>query len=116
MGKAGGISIHAVDVATGRVAEGLAITLRRLEPEPMTVAQGRIGSNGLLDHPSANGAGITAGLYEVRFLVGAYLAASGREAAFLDEVPFRFQLRNIEEHYHLPFKFTPFGFSLFRGA
>ena len=116
MGKAGGISIHAVDVSTGRVAAGLAVELHRLDPVPALVASGTIGPNGLLDHPSAAGEGITAGLYEVRFDLGAFFAAAGREAPFLDQVPFRFHVRQVAEHYHLPFKFTPFGFSLFRGA
>ena len=32
------------------------------------------------------------------------------------DVPFRFLVRNVAEHYHLPFKFTAWGFSLFRGG
>lgn len=116
MEQAGGISIHAVDISTGRIATGLRVELHRLEPSPALVATGEIGSNGLLDHPSARGQGVVAGLYEVRFDLGDFFAREGREAPFLDSVPFRFQVRNVAEHYHLPFKFTPFGFSLFRGA
>ena len=116
MTSAGGISIHAVDVATGRVAQGLSVLIQRLDPEPTLIAQGRIGPNGLLAHPSANGEFIIAGLYEVNFAVGEYLSALGRSIAFLDHVPFRFRVLDASEHYHLPFKFTPFGFSLFRGA
>lgn len=116
MEQAGGISIHAVDVSTGRVATGLRVELRRLEPLPIHVATGEIGPNGLLDHPSAKGEGILAGRYEVRFDLAGFFSAAGRDAPFLDVVPFRFQVRNVAEHYHLPFKFTPYGFSLFRGA
>lgn len=114
--QAGGISIHAVDVATGRAAEGMAVTLRRLAPAPAELATGRIGANGLLDHPSAAGAGIVAGLYEVSFDVGAFLAGQGRDAGFLAVVPFRFQIVDAAQHCHLPFKFTPFGIALFRGV
>ncbi len=116
MAQAGGISIHAVDVSTGRVAAGLKVELHRLEPSPALVATGEIGSNGLLDHASAKGEGIIAGFYEVRFDLGGFFAKAGRDAPFLDHVPFRFHVRNVAEHYHLPFKFTPYGFSLFRGA
>ncbi|MBN8535205.1 MAG: hydroxyisourate hydrolase [Rhizobiales bacterium] len=116
MEQAGGISIHAVDVSTGRVAAGLKVELLRLEPSQALVATGEIGSNGLLDHPSARGEGVVAGFYEVRFDLGDFFARAGREAPFLDSVPFRFHVRNAAEHYHLPFKFTPYGFSLFRGA
>jgi 5-hydroxyisourate hydrolase len=31
-------------------------------------------------------------------------------------VPFRFTIADAAQHYHLPFKFTPWGFSLFRGS
>ncbi|HUN11891.1 MAG TPA: hydroxyisourate hydrolase [Rhabdaerophilum sp.] len=114
--KAGGISIHAVDVAEGRVAAGLGVVLRRLAPEAALIGEGKIGANGVFDHPSVQGEGITAGTYEVTFAIGDFLRAGGREAAFLDLVPFRFEVRQPGEHYHLPFKFTPYGFSLFRGA
>lgn len=114
--QAGGISIHAVDISIGRVAAGLHVELLRLEPSPALVATGVIGPNGLLDHASATGEGVVAGLYEVRFDLGGFFARAGRDAPFLDQVPFRFHVRNVAEHYHLPFKFTPYGFSLFRGA
>lgn len=116
MDEPGGVSIHAVDIATGKVAAGLRVELHRLQPEPGLVAAGEIGANGLLDHPSANGEGILAGHYEVRFDLGEFFHKAGRDAPFLDQVPFRFHLRNLSEHYHLPFKFTAYGFSLFRGA
>ena len=35
---------------------------------------------------------------------------------FLDLVPFRFTIADAAQHFHLPFKFTPWGFSLFRGS
>jgi 5-hydroxyisourate hydrolase len=114
--NAGGISIHAVDVAHGRPAEGLSVEVHALEPARRLIAEGRLGANGLLDHPIAKGEGIVCGSYEAVFHIGAYFAASGLGgSAFLDAVPFRFVVARPEEHYHLPLKFTPFGFSLFRG-
>ena len=64
---AGGISVHAVDVARGRVAEGMAVRIDRLAPDGarITIAEGRIGANGLLDHPVAQGEGVQAGEHEV---------------------------------------------------
>lgn len=114
--SAGGISIHAVDVAEGRIADGLWVAVRRLEPEPVTLAVGRIGSNGLFDHPIATGEGVIAGIYEVEFKIEDYLRGQGRAAPFLDVTTFRFALQDVRQHCHLPFKFTPFGYSLFRGA
>lgn len=116
---AGGISVHAVDVARGRVAQGLAVRIDRLAPNGarIPIADGRIGANGLLDHPVAQGAGVEAGEHEVSMEIGAFLAATGSDAPpFLGIVPFRFRVFDAAQHYHLPIKFTPFGYSLYRGA
>jgi 5-hydroxyisourate hydrolase len=116
---AGGISVHAVDVARGRVAEGLFVTIDRLVPDGarVRVAEGRIGPDGTLAHPIARGAGVESGEHEVVFDIGGFLAATGSEAReFLGLVPFRFRVFDVAQHYHLPIKFTPFGYSLYRGA
>ena len=36
--------------------------------------------------------------------------------AFLEIVPYRFGIADLAQHYHLPVKMTPWGFSLFRGG
>ncbi|MEH3147415.1 MAG: hydroxyisourate hydrolase [Methylobacterium frigidaeris] len=111
----GGISVHAVDVAGGRPALGLVVAIDALEPRRRRVAEGVIGPDGTLDHPLARGEGAVAGLHEVTFAVGAYYAGLGHDAGFLDTVPFRFRVADAAEHVHLPLKFTPFGYALFRG-
>lgn len=120
---AGGISIHCVDVAHGQLAEGLRVELRRLsvagEPEAGLLAEGTVAANGLLQHPVLMSDAITAGGYEVVFGVGDYYRARGDalpSPAFLERVPYRFHIADTAQHYHLPFKFTAWGFSLFRGG
>jgi len=110
---AGGISIHAVDVASGRPAQGLRVEIWRIDPDSLRVADGRLGSNGVLDHPVAQGVGVTAGEYEVLFHLGEFF---GDSDGFLTVTPFRFRIKNVDEHFHLPLKFTRWGYSLFRGA
>lgn len=110
---AGGISIHAVDVASGRPAQGLRVEIWRIDPEQERIADGRLGASGALDHPVAQGAGVTAGEYEARFHLGEFFAD---KAGFLTVAPFRFRIANVDEHFHLPLKFTRWGYSLFRGA
>lgn len=107
-----GLSVHAVDVASGRPAEGMRVEILALSPERRVIAEGRLGASGLLDHPVARER-LAPGLYEVVFHVGDWL---GTPDAFLDTVPYRFRLADPGQHYHLPFKFTPWGFSLFRGS
>jgi 5-hydroxyisourate hydrolase len=113
---AGGISLHAVDVARGQPAEGLHVALYALDGGRRLLAEGTLGANGLFDHPSAKGHGIAAGVHEAVFHIGAYYRASGAASPFLDEVPMRFTVYAVEQHYHLPLKFTPWGFSVWRGS
>lgn len=110
---AGGISIHAVDVAAGRPATGLRVEIWRIEPERTRLAEGCLGATGTLDHPIVQGDGIQPGVYEVLFHLGEFFADGG---GFLTVTPFRFRIKNIDEHFHLPLKFTRWGYSLFRGA
>jgi 5-hydroxyisourate hydrolase-like protein (transthyretin family) len=120
MNKRGGISIHAVDVSTGRPAHGLQVRLRLLgSPEAVFLAQGACGPTGALDHPVTKGVGVETGDYEAEFDIGPYYRAAGIDLpkpAFLETVVYRFGIAEVSEHFHLPLKFTPWGFSLFRGG
>lgn len=114
----GGISVHVVDVTRGVPAEGMKVEVFQLGvSEP--IASGILSSKGTLDHPIAQGEKIEMGLYEVVFHVGEFYRQLGYplpDYPFLDVVPFRFGIDAIEQHYHLPLKVSPWGFSLFRGG
>ncbi|QPM91330.1 hydroxyisourate hydrolase [Pseudooceanicola algae] len=120
--SAGGISIHAVNVATGRPAEGLRVRLsRETAADRVLIAEGHCGKSGLFEDPSVEGAGIIAGRYVAEFFIGDFIATSSNattEAAvgFLDVAVFPFILSDPAQHYHLPLKFTAWGYSLFRGG
>ena len=116
---AGGISIHAVDIAQGIPAAGLNLRLRRIDRNPMEIAAGLCAENGHFQHPVAEGANVERGVYEVEFDVAAYYRSCGvavPDPSFLEVAVFRFGIDHVQEHFHLPFKFTPWGFSLFRGG
>ncbi len=115
----GGISIHAVDVAHGVPAANLTVLLRRHHPDTTDIARGACARNGHFHHPVSEGVGVTRGLYEITFGVGAYYRAIGvdlPDPAFVGDAVFRFGIDRVSEHFHIPFKFTPWGFSLFRGG
>jgi 5-hydroxyisourate hydrolase len=116
---AGGISVHAVDVSHGRPAQGMRVDIYSLAGVRRLIASGKLAASGAMDDPVARGEGVGPGTYEVVFHVGDYLKAVGAPTStppFLDTVPFRFTIADAAQHYHLPFKFTPWGFSLFRGS
>ena len=116
---AGGISIHAVDIARGVPADGLRVHLWRIDGGRKEVASGNCAQSGLLLHPVADGTGVERGMYEIEFDVGFYYRKNGvsvPDPSFLEVAVFRFGIDKVTEHFHLPFKFTPWGFSLFRGG
>lgn len=106
-----GLSIHAVDVAAGRPASGLRVVVHALEPERRLVAEGACGPDGAMAHPISRET-LPAGLYEVELAVGAFLGG----AVFLDTAPFRFRITDPDAHVHLPFKFTAWGYAVYRGS
>jgi 5-hydroxyisourate hydrolase len=114
-----GLSIHAVDVARGVVASGMPVELFALAGnERRLIARGIISAKGTLDDPALS-ATFAAGSYEALFYIAAYYrnaAVSLPAVPFLDVVSYRFGIADPQQHYHLPFKFTAWGYSCFRGG
>ncbi|MBM3368783.1 MAG: hydroxyisourate hydrolase [Betaproteobacteria bacterium] len=110
-----GVSIHVVDVSRGVVASGMRVELLR---DGALVAAGQVSSKGLLEERALNER-FAAAAYEARFHVGAWYRSQGvafPEVPFLEVVSYRFGISDPEQHYHLPFKCTPWGYSCFRGG
>jgi len=116
-----GISIHVVDVSRGLVAQGMRVELRACGGTGgagRLIAAGDISAKGLLED-SALTSSFEPGAYEAIFHVAAYYRAAGvglPAVPFLDVVSYRFGIADPAQHYHLPFKLTPWGYSLFRGG
>lgn len=113
-----GISIHVVDTTRGLPAAGMRIEIFTLVPGRKLIAEGALAQSGALEHPVA-GERLMSGTYEVLFHAGDFFASAGitqTNPPFLDIVPFRFQIADAEQHYHLPMKMTPWGFSIYRGS
>jgi 5-hydroxyisourate hydrolase len=110
-----GISIHVVDVSRGVVAAGMRVELYRDEH---LIADGSISAKGLFERQEL-AAKFAPGTYEARFYVAEWYRAQRVAIAavpFLDVVTYRFGISDPEQHYHLPFKCTPWGYSCFRGG
>jgi len=113
-----GLSIHVVDITRGVPASGMRVEVYRLDPVRTRIAEGRLATSGALDHPVAADT-LAPGGYEVIFHAGDFFAAAGVPQAsppFLADVPFRFTIADSAQHYHLPMKIGPWGFSLYRGS
>lgn len=115
----GGISIHVMDVVKGCPAQGMRVEIFALEELSQKIAAGNLSDQGTLEHPINQGENVAQGVYEAVFYIGAFYRQRGDILpllSFLDVVPFRFSISDVTQHYHLPMKVSPWGFSLFRGG
>lgn len=113
-----GISIHVVDVSRGLVATGMAVELRSATSPQKLIAAGVISDKGLLEAPEL-AVVFAPGPYQARFYVADYYRKAGvalPAVPFLDVVDYHFGVSDSAQHYHLPFKVTPWGYSCFRGG
>ena len=113
-----GISIHVVDVARGQMATGMRVELYALAPMRTRIADAKVSASGAVVEP-ALARRCAAGEYEAVLHVADYCRGAGiaiPDVPFLGVVTYRFGVADPAQHYHLPFKLTPWGFSCFRGG
>ena len=117
---AGYLTTHVLDTARGLPAEGLEITLYRLEGGQRTeLARLMTNADGRTDQQILPADRFAVGTYELVFAAGAYLervGLAGEAPLFLDEIPIRFGMSDPEAHYHVPLLLSPYGYSTYRGS
>ncbi len=122
MGEAsmGKLTTHILDTAGGVPAAGVRIELAKIgEGGERLLATATTNAGGRCDSPLLEGPEFAAGIYELRFSVGAYFGERSRglpSPAFLDVVPVRFGVADPDSHYHVPLLISPFGYSTYRGS
>ena len=109
------ITTHVLDTARGEAATGVTVILEMRQASEWTpVGRGETDGKGrvtsLTDGP------IAPGLYRLTFDIGAYHRECGLAVTFFPEVKITFNVRDPDEHYHLPLLLSPFGYSTYRGA
>jgi 5-hydroxyisourate hydrolase len=119
-GGMGRLTTHVLDTARGCPAEGVGIELFRLSGDKREkLASVVTNDDGRVDGPILADDDFAVGTYELVFLAGNYLKASGAvltEPAFLDEIPIRFGISEGDAHYHVPLLLSPYGYSTYRGS
>jgi len=107
-----GLSIHVVDVSRGVVAAGMKIEVFFKSTK---IVDATSSAKGLVEETKT----FQSGSYEAVFHVAEWYRTQKvalPEVPFLDVVTFRFGIADPQQHYHLPFKCTPWGYSCFRGG
>jgi 5-hydroxyisourate hydrolase len=113
-----GISIHVVDVTRGLVAAGMRVEVFALAPSRIRLADAMVALTGAVDDPALS-ARFEPGSYEALLHIAEFYRRAGvalPAVAFLDIATYRFGIDDPAQHYHLPFKLTPWGYSCFRGG
>jgi 5-hydroxyisourate hydrolase len=107
-----GLSIHVVDVSRGVVAAGMQVEVVFKDRK---ILSGATSAKGALE----DSAPLEPGMYEAVFHVAQWYREQKvalPAVPFLDVVTYRFGISDPAQHYHLPFKCTPWGYSCFRGG
>jgi 5-hydroxyisourate hydrolase len=104
------LTTHVLDIAAGRPAAGVAITLLRGDE---VLASAVTNADGRTDGPLADR--LERGVYELRFAVGDYFG-QGDAPPFLDVVPVRFGVSDPDSHHHVPLLVAPWSYTTYRGS
>ncbi len=110
------ITTHVLDTARGKPAEGVAITLEiRTEAGWRELGAAETDGDGRARRLLSLGVAVIPGTYRLTFATGAYFRDQGIEG-FYPETSIVFDVRDSEQHYHVPLLLSPFGYSTYRGS
>jgi 5-hydroxyisourate hydrolase len=111
-----GISTHILDTSCGRPATDVALSLARWQQERWIVlAENRTDADGRCRQLLPEGAALEVGLYRIRFETADYYEAQ-RVAGLYPFVEIAFEVRDSEQHYHIPLLLTANGYTTYRGS
>ena len=111
-----GITTHVLDIARGRPAAGVPVTLEtKGEGGWAVVGRGSTDADGRLRDLAPAEFVLSEGAYRLTFDAGAYLSAAGIEG-FYTEVVVSFVVRDASAHHHVPLLLSPYGYTTYRGS
>jgi 5-hydroxyisourate hydrolase len=119
----GRLTTHVLDLSRGIPASGLMLQLWKIQHGTHELLCETVtNTDGRLDAPLLEGAGLEQGNYELLFMVGDYFRRTqsevnieGSEPFFLEQIPIRFNIGNVKDHYHVPLLVAPGGYNTYRG-
>ncbi|MGB3536419.1 MAG: hydroxyisourate hydrolase [Microcoleaceae cyanobacterium] len=118
----GKLTTHVLDTAQGCPAAGMTIELYGVDKtteKVQIIKTLKTNDDGRADQPLLTGDQFKIGCYEIVFLVGEYFDQSSLilpDPPFLDRVPIRFGIADLNAHYHVPLLVSPWSYSTYRGS
>jgi 5-hydroxyisourate hydrolase len=110
------ITTHVLDTSRGRPAGGVPVRLEiHTEDGYRELGHGVTDDDGRERTLLPANAPLDRGIYRLTFNTGAYHAHHAVEG-FYPEVSILFEVRDPDQHYHVPLLLNPFGYSTYRGS
>lgn len=110
------LSVHVLNLENGLPSPGVNVTLEQhVGSQWQPLAQGVTNEQGRIGELFPAGKSLEKGQYRVVFKTGDYFAKAKRET-FFPEIPVIFEVKNSDQHYHIPLLLSPYGFSTYRGS
>ncbi len=95
-------------------------TLSRYQSDCYHLKTITTNQDGRTDVPLLESEDFQVGFYEIVFAVGDYFATKAPSLSnthpFLDLVPIRFGIEDVNTHYHVPLLVSPWSYSTYRGS
>jgi 5-hydroxyisourate hydrolase len=107
------ITTHILNLHTGKPAAGVEVTLKPLTGEERVYTATTDGDGRVSLWSEAFE--LSAGSWQIRFASKAWFAAQG-QSSFYDDVDIRFQVVDLNQHYHVPLLLNAHGYSTYRGS
>jgi 5-hydroxyisourate hydrolase len=111
-----GISTHILDTSFGRPATGVPLSLSRWRHDQwLRLADHQTDADGRCVQLLPMGTALEAGRYRIRFDTAAYYETQ-RLAGLYPHVDIVFEVRDAQQHYHIPLLLTANGYTTYRGS
>ena len=111
------ISTHVLDIAQGQPAKNVPVRLERQATDGnwQLLASAHTDQDGRCAQLLPDNEALTGGVYRLGFDTAAYFAAR-KVDSFYPLVEITFQVRNAEQHFHIPLLLSPHGYTTYRGS
>ena len=110
------ITTHVLDTARGGPAVGVTVILELRQASEWTpIGRGTTDEAGRVASLTDDRQ-LVPGTYRLTFDTGTYHREQGITVPFFPEAKITFNVRDIDEDYHVPLLLSPFGYSTYRGA